>query len=354
MSGDDPLQTPAQGATGDLGEPNAKPTPITHETGGPSDTILEPDLEDPIMQFVVHNFDRMNAMYKAFTRKLKDVPTPPAFTNADPPIIEPWNSDSDDVQQGKAKENPFVESDNGDPSKSRDAVRATPLTNTDRDARDLVASSFTKRIRDYDMPDDIKVTTNLRAYDGTTDPDDHLTVFMGTMDVHKLPEPAWCRFFHITLSGAARFWYDNLTPGSINGFHQLRDKFRANFLQQRRFQKTQAEILGIRQRPDESLKDYVARFSKETLHMADRFDVMVSGAFISGLRPGRLFKDLIAKPLTSLEDLFTQTHNFIRAEDANNENRLREPRRETKQHTIYKDLPRRQKDKHVSRNTGHL
>ncbi|PWA42661.1 hypothetical protein CTI12_AA542590 [Artemisia annua] len=314
MSGDDPLQTPAQGATGDLGEPNAKPTPITHETGGPSDTILEPDLEDPIMQFVVHNFDRMNAMYKAFTRKLKDVPTPPAFTNADPPIIEPWNSDSDDVQQGKAKENPFVESDNGDPSKSRDAVRATPLTNTD--------------------------------------PDDHLTVFMGTMDVHKLPEPAWCRFFHITLSGAARFWYDNLTPGSINGFHQLRDKFRANFLQQRRFQKTQAEILGIRQRPDESLKDYVARFSKETLHMADRFDVMVSGAFISGLRPGRLFKDLIAKPLTSLEDLFTQTHNFIRAEDANNENRLREPRRETKQHTIYKDLPRRQKDKHVSRSAS--
>ncbi|PWA41064.1 reverse transcriptase domain-containing protein [Artemisia annua] len=265
------------------------------------------------MQFVVHNFDRMNAMYKAFTRKLKDVPTPPAFTNADPPIIEPWNSDSDDVQPGKAKENAFVESDNGDPSKCRDAVRATPLTNTvkgksttnndfyhepfifkesDRDVRVLVASPFTKRIRDYNMPDGIKVPTNLCAYDGTTYPDDHLTVFMGTMDVHKLPEPAWCRFFHVTLSGAARFWYDNFAPGSIDGFHQLRDKFRANFLQQRRFQKTQAEILGIRQRPDESLKDYVARFSKETLHMADRSDVMVSGAFISGTAPRTLVQRL--------------------------------------------------------------
>ncbi|GKC23328.1 hypothetical protein Tco_1025478 [Tanacetum coccineum] len=42
-------------------------------------------------------------------------------------------------------------------------------------------------------------------YDGLSDPDDHLTVFMGTMDVHKLPEPAWCRFFHIMLSGFARF-----------------------------------------------------------------------------------------------------------------------------------------------------
>ncbi|PWA65334.1 reverse transcriptase domain-containing protein [Artemisia annua] len=108
------------------------------------------------------------------------------------------------------------------------------------------------------MPDGIKVPTILRTYDGTTDSDDHLMVFMGTMDIHKLPEPAWCRFFQITLSGAARFWYDNLAPRSIDGFHQLRDKFRANFLQQRRFQKTQAEILGVRQQPEESLKDYVA------------------------------------------------------------------------------------------------
>ncbi|GJW56772.1 gag protein, partial [Tanacetum coccineum] len=93
---------------------------------------------------------------------------------------------------------------------------------------------------------------------------------------------------------AARFWYDNLAPGRIDGFHQLRDKFKANFLQQSRFPKTQTQILGIQKQPEESLKDYVARFSKETLHMANRSDAMVSGAFISGLRPGRLFKELIA------------------------------------------------------------
>ncbi|GJU92858.1 reverse transcriptase domain-containing protein [Tanacetum coccineum] len=261
MNGEDPLQTTVQEATVDPGEPSAGPTPITQDTGGPIDTISEPDLEDPVMQFVVHNFDRMNAMYKAFTRKLKDIPLQPTLTNADPPVIEPWASDLDDAQPVKAKENVFVESDNNDPSKNRGTIGATPLTNTvkgkqavnndfyhepfifrepEKDVRDLIASPFTKRIRDYDMPDGINVPTNLRAYDGTTDPDDHLTVFMGTMDVHKLPEPAWCRFFHITLCGAARFWYDNLAPGSIDGFHQLRDKFRANFLQQRRFQKTQA------------------------------------------------------------------------------------------------------------------
>lgn len=71
--------------------------------------------------------------------------------------------------------------------------------------------------------------------------------------------------------------------------------------------------------------------------MVDRSDIMVLGAFISGLRPGRLFKDLIAKPPTSLEDLFTQTYNFIRAEEANKENRLQESPRETRQHPTYKD-----------------
>ncbi|PWA49878.1 reverse transcriptase domain-containing protein [Artemisia annua] len=168
------------------------------------------------------------------------------------------------------------------------------------------------------MLDGLKVPTNLRTYDGLSDPDDHLTVFMGTTDVHNLPEPAWCRFFHITLCGAARFWYDNLAHGSIDGFHQLRSKFRANFLQQRRFQKTQAERLGIRQRPEESLKDYLARFDKETLHMTDRSDGMMTGAFISELCPGRIFKDLIARPPLLLEDLYTQANNFIRAEEANN------------------------------------
>ncbi|GJQ93086.1 reverse transcriptase domain-containing protein [Tanacetum coccineum] len=289
-----PNQTPAQDAVGGHDGPNDNPVSDTHDAGGPSNPLSEPDTEDPVMQFVVHNFDRMNAMYKAFTQKLKDALEQQTFVNVEPPVIEPWNSDSDDLQPGNTKENAFIESANADPSKSRATIGGTPTRNTakekpipsndfyhepfvfkeaDRDVRDLVASPFTKWIRDYDMPDEDS-------------------------------------------------------------------------------QKTQAEILGIRQRPKESLKDYVARFSKETLHMADRSDAMVSGAFISGLRLGDLFKDLIARPPTSLEDMFTQTHNFIRAKDADNENRLREPRRETKQHMVYKDLPCRPRDKPVPRHAA--
>ncbi|GKD70073.1 retrotransposon gag domain-containing protein [Tanacetum coccineum] len=255
---------------------------------------------DPVMQFVVQKFEQINAMYSAFSSKRKEIHHTSVPNNEDHPIIEPWKSDLQGLTEGAAQ----------------------------------------KMSKDTMLPDK------------PTKKDDHLTIFIGTMDMNKLLEPAWCRFFHITLSGAARLRYDNLTPGCINSFHELRDKFRANFLQQRRFQKTQEEILGIRQRSDESIRDYLQRFRKETLHMTNRSDGIMIGAFISGLRPWRFFKDLIARPPASMEDLFTQAHNFIRANEANTKNRMRDSRWATnggKSGQSYKDASRINKDKYVPR-----
>ncbi|PWA77993.1 gag protein [Artemisia annua] len=252
-------------------------------------------------------------MYSAFSSKRKEANPMSHFNNDDLPVIEAWQMNPEGLPERITQQVPEEIALSGKPSKKSrtltDNSNCLPKQNlatnsdfynepftfkeTEKNVRDLVASPFTARIRDYGMPDGLKVPTNLRTYDGMSDPDDHLTIFMGTMNVHKLLEPAWCRFFHITVCRAARFWYDNLSPRSINSFHVLRDKFRANFLQQRRFQKTQAEILGIRQCSDESLRDYLGRFEKETLHMTDRLDGMMTGAFISGLCLGGFFKDLI-------------------------------------------------------------
>lgn len=49
---------------------------------------------------------------------------------------------------------------------------------------------------------------------------------------------------------------------------------------------------------------------------------MMIGPFISSLHPGIIFKDLIAQPPASMEDLLTHANNFIRAKEANMENRL--------------------------------
>ncbi|GJW85478.1 hypothetical protein Tco_0158623 [Tanacetum coccineum] len=75
--------------------------------------------------------------------------------------------------------------------------------------------------------------------------------------------------------------------------------------------------------------------------MADRSDGMMTGAFISRLRLRRIFKDLIAQPPLSLEDLYNQANNFIRAEEANNESRCREAKRgapDSRSNSTYKDF----------------
>jgi len=127
MSGNEPPPITTQEMTGIISNPSVEPASVTQDIGGPSDPVPELDLEDPIMQFVVHNFDRMNAMYKAFARKLKELPPQPTLASTDPPIIEPLISDSDDVRSRKAKEPAFVESDNNDPSNNRVVIKATPL-----------------------------------------------------------------------------------------------------------------------------------------------------------------------------------------------------------------------------------
>ncbi|GJW38801.1 hypothetical protein Tco_0064646 [Tanacetum coccineum] len=259
---------------------------------------------DPVMQFIVQNFKQINAMYSSFSLKRKEVHPTSIPNNDDHPIMEPWQSDLEGLTDGAAQESPLkrhhatqnkptpkgmaaAENTNGFPCHKKCNQCLIFLVSPFMFKDMVVASPFTTRNRDYDMPDGLKVPTNLKTYDGTTDPDDHLTIFMGTMDVYKLPEPVWCRFFHITLSGATRFC-------------------------KARFQKPRQKFLGIRPTNEESLRDFLQ--GREKIKLSNR------------------------------------AHNFIRADEANTENQLRHSRwvpNDNKSGQGYKDTSRRHKDKNV-------
>ncbi|GKE24969.1 hypothetical protein Tco_1436481 [Tanacetum coccineum] len=87
--------------------------------------------------------------------------------------------------------------------------------------------------------------------------------------------------------------------------------------------------------------------------MTNRSNGMMTRAFISGLRPGWLFKDLIARPPKSMEDLFTQAHKFIRVDEENIENRLRDSRwADNRRGQSYRDTSRRPRDRHITHPNG--
>ncbi|GJS04105.1 reverse transcriptase domain-containing protein [Tanacetum coccineum] len=73
---------------------------------------------------------------------------------------------------------------------------------------------------------------NVKTYDGTGDPKDHLKIFQAAAQVECWAMPTWCHMFNSTLIGATRVWFNKLPPESIDGYKGLKAVFLAYFMQQ--------------------------------------------------------------------------------------------------------------------------
>ncbi|GJS31751.1 hypothetical protein Tco_0492371 [Tanacetum coccineum] len=69
--------------------------------------------------------------------------------------------------------------------------------------KEVLKSSFTRRIIEFSTPSH-RMPTHLKIYDGFTDPDDHVTRFVGVANQGEWQMPVWCRMFQQTLDGPAR------------------------------------------------------------------------------------------------------------------------------------------------------
>ena len=112
---------------------------------------------------------------------------------------------------------------------------------------------------------------NIKMYDGTGDPDDHIAQHKQRMLVVALPrefrEATICKGFGSTLIGPALQWYINLPIGSISSFATLSNGFVEKFTSSRNMEKTSDSLYEILQHRVEPLRDYIARFNQEN----DRF-----------------------------------------------------------------------------------
>ncbi|GKC87984.1 hypothetical protein Tco_1148633 [Tanacetum coccineum] len=101
---------------------------------------------------------------------------------------------------------------------------------------------FTPRIRNFRSSRKTRMPNNVKTYDGTEDPEDHLKVFQAATQVEHWAMPTWCHMFNSTLIGAARFWFDELPAESIDEYKDLKAAFLSYFIQQKKFVKDPAEI----------------------------------------------------------------------------------------------------------------
>ncbi|GKA19158.1 reverse transcriptase domain-containing protein [Tanacetum coccineum] len=126
---------------------------------------------------------------------------------------------------------------------------------------------FTPRIRNFKSSQKTRMPYNVKTYDGTGDPEDHVKKFQAAAYVERWAMPTWCHMFNSTLIGTTRVWFDELPPESIDGYKDLKAAFLAYFMQQKKYVKDPVEIHNIKQRDGETLEDFMKRFKVKTGRM---------------------------------------------------------------------------------------
>ncbi|GKA72848.1 reverse transcriptase domain-containing protein [Tanacetum coccineum] len=143
---------------------------------------------------------------------------------------------------------------------------------------------FTPRIRNFKSSRKTRMPNNVKTYDGTGDPEDHLKVFQASAQVERWAMPTWCHMFNSTLIGAARVWFDELPPESIDSYKDLKAAFLAYFMQQKKHVKDPVEIHNIKQKDRETIEEFMERFKVETGRMKGAPECMKIFGFMHELK----------------------------------------------------------------------
>nr|GEU96763.1 reverse transcriptase domain-containing protein [Tanacetum cinerariifolium] len=174
---------------------------------------------------------------------------------------------------------------------------------------------LTRRIIEF-TGSEYKMPNNIKFYDGTTDPEDHLSHFASAANSGEWPMPVWCRMFQQTLDGSARGWFERLPPDSINEWVDLREAFAARLSVRRTCFKEPHEITKIIRRANESLTAFKERWTVETDFIMRIPEVMKISSFMDSVKSPELAKHFSDKVPTTVNEMMERMDDFVRSKKA--------------------------------------
>nr|GEW29975.1 reverse transcriptase domain-containing protein [Tanacetum cinerariifolium] len=181
--------------------------------------------------------------------------------------------------------------------------------------KEVRRTPFTRRIIEYAGPE-YKMPNNIKLYDGTTDPEDHLSCFVGAANSEEWPMHVWCRMFQQTLNGSAKGWFERLPHDSINEWAELREAFAARFSVRRVCFKEPHEITKITRKANESLTAFKERWMVETGFIMGVLKVMKISSFMDSVKSPELAKRFSDKVPTTVNEMMERLDYFVRSEEA--------------------------------------
>ncbi|CAJ2629814.1 unnamed protein product [Trifolium pratense] len=143
-----------------------------------------------------------------------------------------------------------------------------PLNSHESDEEDP-RCPLSRDILQAPVPKGVERPPALPAYDGLTDPDEHIASINATLNFLRVSGAIRCRIFPTTLRKGAMAWYHSLPPRSIVSWMDLSDQFRRHFTASRKQPKTEAVLDAIFQGDNESLRSFIERFNKEAVQRSN-------------------------------------------------------------------------------------
>nr|GEU61012.1 reverse transcriptase domain-containing protein [Tanacetum cinerariifolium] len=192
----------------------------------------------------------------------------------------------------------------------------SPLSHVSKSDSSDEVDPFTPQIRNFKSSRKTRMPNNVKTYDGTGDPEDHVKIFQAAAQVKRWAMPTWCHMFNSTLIGAARVWFDELPPESVDGYKDLKAAFLAYFIQQKKYVKDPVEIHNIKEKDGETIEDFMERFKVETGRMKGAPECMRISGFMHGVNNPELTKHLNEHVPKTMEEMMITTTAFIRGEAA--------------------------------------
>ncbi|XP_021631830.1 uncharacterized protein LOC110629224 [Manihot esculenta] len=156
----------------------------------------------------------------------------------------------------------------------------------------------------------------MAMYGGVGNPREHFLNYKTFMELQTLSDALMCKVFPTILTGPARAWFNSLEAGSIKSFGDLANIFINRFIAGVPANRKTNYLETVRQKRNESLREYVARFNTEALQIPELDESRAVEAMQKETTSPEFFGSLCRKPPTFLAELIKRAEKYIRQDDA--------------------------------------
>ncbi|XP_021309076.1 uncharacterized protein LOC110432630 [Sorghum bicolor] len=184
----------------------------------------------------------------------------------------------------------------------------------------------------------------LKKYDGKENPENWITLYEIAVQSATGDERVMANYFPVVLNQVGHQWLLGLRENSFNSWEELRQAFIDNFIATCEQLGNKYDLERIWDQKNETLRDYIRRFSDMHLNIPKISHDKAISAFIKGLHFHEALRSkLLCKRPTTVAELLATAKNYANANDA--EKLIREDVRGTQQN----NQPPRRDDNHSLR-----